>query len=67
MIFFLNFKFLGCINLFLIIETNKNDDIVKQLEDLKKLYDSGALTEEEYKKAKTNTFDTLTPQPSKVR
>ena len=29
-----------------------NDDIVQQLKDLKELYDSGALTEKEYKKAK---------------
>jgi hypothetical protein len=38
-------------------KSSKNDDIVKQLEDLKKLYDSGALTEEEYKKAKKKTLD----------
>ena len=38
-------------------KSSKDDDIVKQLEDLKKLYDSGALTEEEYKKAKKKTLD----------
>ncbi len=32
--------------------TNDNGDIVKKLKDLKDLFDSGALTAEEYKKAK---------------
>ncbi len=32
--------------------TNNNEDIVKKLKDLKDLFDNGALTEEEYKKAK---------------
>ena len=32
--------------------TNNNGDIVKKLKDLKNLFDNGALTEEEYKKAK---------------
>ena len=32
--------------------TNDNGDIVKKLKDLKDLFDNGALTEEEYKKAK---------------
>ena len=30
----------------------KNDDIVQQIKDLKELYDSGALTKEEFEKAK---------------
>ncbi len=34
-----------------------NDDIVQQLKDLKELYDSGALTEKEYKKAKKILLD----------
>ena len=29
-----------------------NDDLVQQLKDLKELYDSGVLTEEEFNKAK---------------
>ena len=33
------------------------DDIVQQLKDLKELYDSGALTKQEYKKAKKKLLD----------
>ena len=32
--------------------TDNSSDIVKQLKDLKELYDSGALTKEEFEKAK---------------
>ena len=35
-----------------ITQTNNSKDIVQQIKDLKELYDSGALTEEEYNKAK---------------
>ena len=34
------------------ITKKMKDDIVQQLKDLKELYDSGALTKQEYKKAK---------------
>ena len=35
----------------------KNDDIVKKLKDLQELYDSGALTKEEYTKAKAKLLN----------
>ena len=35
-----------------ITKKKMNDDLVKQLKDLKELYDSGVLTEEEFNKAK---------------
>ena len=35
-----------------ITQTNNSKDIVQQIKDLKELYDSGALTKEEYNKAK---------------
>ena len=37
--------------------TNLNGDIVKKLKDLKDLFDNGALTEEEYKKAKKKVLN----------
>ena len=37
--------------------TNDNGDIVKKLKDLKDLFDNGALTEEEYKKAKKKVLN----------
>ena len=33
-------------------QTDNSNDIVQQIKDLKELYDSGALTEEEFNKAK---------------
>jgi len=38
-------------------KSSKDDDIVKKLKDLKELYDSGALTKQEYKKAKKKLLD----------
>ena len=35
-----------------ITQTDNSNDVVQQIKDLKELYDSGALTEEEYNKAK---------------
>ena len=39
------------------VKTSKDDDIVKKLKDLKALYESGALTKEEFEKAKNKLLN----------
>ena len=40
-----------------ITQTDDSNDIVQQIKDLKELYDSGVLTEEEFNKAKKKLLD----------
>ena len=40
-----------------VVKTSKDDDIVKKLKDLKALYESGALTKEEFEKAKNKLLN----------